>query len=126
MHHTHSCRHHDRHRDRPHHRHRHPHRHPHHTATITVTVTITVTITLGWEFRFLVPIPGTPIRSGISIPFLIPEIPVGYFFEILMSGKSENWNFDWQNLEFRYFVCAGTQYVSLSPICIDSKACTMI
>ncbi len=34
---------------------------------------------LGWEFRFLVPISGTPIRSGIPIPFLIPKIPVGIF-----------------------------------------------
>jgi hypothetical protein len=24
----------------------------------------------------------------------IPEIPFGFFFEILMSGKSENWNSD--------------------------------
>jgi hypothetical protein len=37
---------------------------------------------LGWEFQFLVPISGTPIVSGIPIPFLIPKIPVGkYFFE---------------------------------------------
>jgi hypothetical protein len=30
----------------------------------------------GWEFRFFVPISGTPIGSGIPIPFSIPEIPV--------------------------------------------------
>jgi hypothetical protein len=35
---------------------------------------------LGWEFRFLVPISGTPIVSGIPIPFSIPKIPVGFFF----------------------------------------------
>jgi hypothetical protein len=43
---------------------------------------------------------GTPIGSKIPIPFLIPEILVGLFFEILMSGKSENWNPNLQNLEF--------------------------
>ncbi len=35
---------------------------------------------LGWEFQFLVPISGTPIVSGIPIPFSIPKIPVGFFF----------------------------------------------
>ncbi len=35
---------------------------------------------LGWKFRFLVPISGTPIGSGIPIPFLILKIPVGIFF----------------------------------------------
>jgi hypothetical protein len=35
---------------------------------------------LGWEFQFLVPIFGTPIGSRILIPFLIPKIPVGFFF----------------------------------------------
>jgi hypothetical protein len=54
------------------------------------------TVKLGWEFRFLVPISGTPIVSGIPILFLIPKIPVGFFFEILMSGESENWNSDLQ------------------------------
>jgi hypothetical protein len=56
---------------------------------------------LGWEFQFLVPISGTPIRSRIPIPFLIPKIPVGSFFEIPMSGESENWNSDFQYLEFQ-------------------------
>ncbi len=42
---------------------------------------------LGWEFQFLVPISGTPILSGIPIPFLIPKIPVGFFFEIPMFGE---------------------------------------
>jgi hypothetical protein len=37
-------------------------------------------IGLGWEFQFLVPISGTPIVSGIPIPFLIPKIPVGKYF----------------------------------------------
>ncbi len=32
---------------------------------------------LGWEFRFLVPISGTPIGSRIPDPFPIPKIPVG-------------------------------------------------
>jgi hypothetical protein len=81
---------------------------------------------LGLEFRFLVPIPGTPIVSGIPILFLIPKIPVGFFFEILMSGESENWNSNLQYSKFWYFFCAGTHYVSLLLICIDSKACTMI
>jgi hypothetical protein len=35
---------------------------------------------LGWGFQFLVPIFGTPIVSGIPIPFLIPKIPVGIIF----------------------------------------------
>jgi hypothetical protein len=34
---------------------------------------------LGWEFQFSVPISGTPIGSGIPIPFLIPKILVGFF-----------------------------------------------
>jgi hypothetical protein len=37
---------------------------------------------LGWEFQFLVPISGTPIGSGIPILFLVPKIPVGFFFQI--------------------------------------------
>jgi hypothetical protein len=37
---------------------------------------------LGWEFQFLVPISGTPIRSRIPISFPISEIPVGLFFRI--------------------------------------------
>jgi hypothetical protein len=32
---------------------------------------------LGWEFRFLVPISGTPIGSGIPDPFPIRKILVG-------------------------------------------------
>ncbi len=64
---------------------------------------LAVTSVLGSEFRFSVPISGTPIGSGMPITFLIPEIPVGFFFEIPMSGKSENWNSELQNLEFRYF-----------------------
>ena len=56
---------------------------------------------LGWEFQFLVPISGTPIGSRIPIPFSILEIPVGFLFEIPMSGKSGNWNSDLQNSEFQ-------------------------
>ncbi len=55
---------------------------------------------LGWEFHFLVWISGTPIGSGIPFLFSIPEILV-VFFLIPISGKSENWNSDLQNLEFR-------------------------
>ncbi len=56
---------------------------------------------LGWEFQFLVPISGTFIVSVIPILFLIPKIPVGFFFEIPMSGESENWNSDLGYLEFQ-------------------------
>jgi hypothetical protein len=37
-------------------------------------------VKLGWKFHFSVLIVGTPIVSGIPIPFLIPEIPVRVFF----------------------------------------------
>jgi hypothetical protein len=37
---------------------------------------------LGWGFQFSVLISGTPIGSGIPIPFSIPKIPVGFFFQI--------------------------------------------
>ncbi len=50
---------------------------------------------LGWEFQFLVLIPGTPIRSRFLILFLIPEILVRFFF----------WNSDFwkvKKLEFRF------------------------
>jgi hypothetical protein len=47
-----------------------------------------------------VPISGTPIVCRIPIPFSIPKIPVRLFFEIPMSGESENWNLDLQYLEF--------------------------
>jgi hypothetical protein len=69
---------------------------PHHSSTKDTSSSV-----LGWEFQFLVPISGTPFGSGILIPFLIPKIPVGFFFEILMSGKSENWNSDLRYSEFR-------------------------
>jgi hypothetical protein len=42
----------------------------------------------------LVPISGTPIGGGIPIPFTIPKIPVGFFFEIPISEEPENWNSD--------------------------------
>ncbi len=57
-------------------------------------------VRLGWEFRFWVLISGTPIGSGILILFLIPKITVGIFFEISMSGESENWNSDLRYSEF--------------------------
>jgi hypothetical protein len=56
---------------------------------------------LGWEFRVLVPISGTPIGCGIPIPFTIPKILVGFCFEIPISGESENWNSDLRFSEFR-------------------------
>ncbi len=46
-------------------------------------------VVLGWEFQFLVPISGTPIGSGISIPFSIPKIPVGFFFQIPLLKNQE-------------------------------------
>jgi hypothetical protein len=49
---------------------------------------------LGWEFKFLVPISGTPIGSGIPIPFLIPKILVGKLFSKSAVEKSRNWNSD--------------------------------
>jgi hypothetical protein len=49
---------------------------------------------LGWEFQFLVPISGTPIISRIPIPFLVPKIPVGFFF------NSNVWRV--RKLEFRF------------------------
>ncbi len=66
-----------------------------------VALVVVVMVVLGWEFRFLVPISGTPIVSGILIPFSIPKIPVGIFFKIPMSGESENWNSDLRYSEFR-------------------------
>ncbi len=47
---------------------------------------------LGWEFQFSVPISGTPIASGIPIPFSIPKIPVGKFFSNSAVKKMRNWN----------------------------------
>ena len=49
---------------------------------------------LGWEFQFLVPISGTPIGSGIPIPFSIPKITVGKFFSNSAVEKSRNQNSD--------------------------------
>ncbi len=51
-------------------------------------------LNLGWEFRFFVPISGTPIEGRIPILLTIPKIPVGFFFLILTSGESENRNFN--------------------------------
>jgi hypothetical protein len=38
-----------------------------------------ILVELGWEFRFSVPISGTPIGSRIPIPCPIPDIPVRIF-----------------------------------------------
>ena len=46
---------------------------------------------LGWEFQFSVPISGTPIGSGILIPFLIPEIPVRFFFWFPLLKNKQIW-----------------------------------
>ncbi len=42
----------------------------------------------------MVPISGTPIRSGIPIPFSIPKIPVGLFFSNSAVEKSRTRNSD--------------------------------
>jgi hypothetical protein len=73
---------------------------PHHQPPLLHQIPLP-RLSLGWEFQFLVPISGTPIVSGIPILFLVPKIPDGFFFEIPMSGESENWNSDLQNSEFR-------------------------
>jgi hypothetical protein len=65
-------------------------------------------VLLGWEFQFLVPIPGTPIGSGI--PFLISKIPVGFFFDSAVE-KSSNWNSD-SEIRNSGFFYVGTQYIS--------------
>ncbi len=49
---------------------------------------------LGWEFRFFVPISGTPIGSRIPIPFSIPKIPVEKCFSNSAVEKSRNRNYD--------------------------------
>ncbi len=59
---------------------------------------------LGWEFQFLVLISGTPSGGRIPIPFTIPKIPVGFFFEIPISGESENRNSDLRFSEFWQFL----------------------
>ncbi len=66
---------------------------------------------LGWEFQFSVPISGTPVGSRFPILFLIPDIPVDFFFEFCCWKviKSE---FRFQNLEFRILFYVGTQYIS--------------
>ena len=43
------------------------------STTFSHLVTGVVTKALGWEFQLLVPIPGTPIGSGIRILLPIPE-----------------------------------------------------
>ncbi len=49
---------------------------------------------LGWEFQFLAQISGTPIGSGILIPFLIPKIPVEKYFSNSAVENSRSWNSD--------------------------------
>jgi hypothetical protein len=58
-------------------------------STRPIAFTPVVDNYLGWEFQFLVPISGTPIGGGIPIAFTIPKIPVGFFFEIPISGEPE-------------------------------------
>jgi hypothetical protein len=64
---------------------------------------------LGWEFQFLVPISGTPIGSGIPIPYSIPEILFGHFFSFA-DEKLTNWNFDSEIWNSKKYI--GTQYTS--------------
>ncbi len=71
-----------------------------------------ITIGLGWEFRFLVPISGTPIGSRILIPFLIPKIPVKKNLLNYTVGKMRNRNSDSKNLEFRKKNNVGIQYTT--------------
>ncbi len=59
----------------------------------------------------MVPISGTPIRSGVLIPFLIPEIPVRFFFLNSAVKKINKLEFRFQNLEFQKKT-VGTQYTS--------------
>ncbi len=56
---------------------------------------------LGWELRFLVPISGTPIGSGILIQFTIPRIPVKFFFSNSNVWRVRKSEFRFQNSEFR-------------------------
>ncbi len=67
---------------------------------------------LGWEFRFLVPISGTPIGSGIPIPFLIPKIPVEKFFSNSAVEKLKNQNSDSKNRNSEKKINVGIQYTS--------------
>jgi hypothetical protein len=59
---------------------------------------------LGWEFRFLVPISGTPIISGIPILFSIPKIPVGKYFFNSDVRRVRYSEFRFRNSEFRYLI----------------------
>ncbi len=73
---------------------------------------------LGWEFQFLLPISGTPIRSQILIPFLIPEIPVVFFWIPLL----KNWQIRIPILKFGILKkkIVGTQYTSF---CTRKQGC---
>ncbi len=62
----------------------------------------------------MVLISGTPIGGRIPIPFTIPKIPVGFFFEIPISGESENQNSDLRFSEFWQFLA---QELSTSFCC---------
>jgi hypothetical protein len=48
-------------------------------------------------FQFL----GPPLEAEFRFHFQFREIPVGFVFEIQISGKSDNRNSDLKNLEFR-------------------------
>ncbi len=60
---------------------------------ILLAANLVACLMLGWEFQFLVSISGTPIGSGILIPFLFPEIPVDFFLNSAVENSS-NWNSD--------------------------------
>ncbi len=73
------------------------------------------TLKLGREFQFSVPISGTSIGSGILIPFLIPDIPVGIFFEFCC-WKVIKLEFRFQNSEFQILCYVRTEYISFHMI----------
>jgi hypothetical protein len=67
---------------------------------------------LGWEFRFLVLISGTPIGSGIPISFLIPKIPVGKFFLNSAVEKLRNQHSNSEIWNSKKKINIGIQYTS--------------
>ncbi len=70
------------------------------------------TLNLGWEFRVLVVISGTPIGSWIPIPFSIPKIPVGNLFVEFHCWEIEKLGFRVQKFGIQKTINTGTQYTS--------------
>jgi hypothetical protein len=50
-------------------------------------------LVLGWEFQFLILISGTPIGSGIPIPFPIPDIPVIFLISDFWKVRTSEFRF---------------------------------